>query len=207
VGEGAKRVTTGMDGRVLEGRRQERQTGQRISHASPWPKLIEAYADKFVKDLSASFGAASLIHWIPVAFGLGILVYFAAAAEQGAPFIYGCLAFAGILAASAWLFSSGRYPDWFRLASVIAALAFAALGFGVSALRTQSVSAPKITAPVGPLAVEGWVERDDAGPRMRRVVLRVTWLEGFKKADAPERIQIATPCRAGVTPGRRHPRL
>ncbi|MET0545539.1 MAG: ComEC/Rec2 family competence protein [Caulobacterales bacterium] len=174
----------------------------RITHAFEWLKHPKDAVEKFRRDMAASwrFGAAAV--WAPVAFGCGVLCYFALPFEPPANTVLWIIAGALTLSVGAYWLLRGQVQGWRWFFAISTGIALVGLGFGASALRTQAAAAPILNTLPAPVAFDGWVERDDVGPRLRRVVLTTAWVEGFAKADMPRRIQIAAPERSGVAPGR-----
>ncbi len=144
-----------------------------------------------------------MINWAPVALGAGIVFYFGLFDEPpvwsaGAAFALGAI----IAAAGFWL-QRGTRPVWLWTAAPAFAVALALLGFGLAVQQTRDRQAPIFGASLQtPVAFESWVEREDTGPRLRRLVVRTSWLDGLSGREKPVRIQIAAPGGGGVTPGR-----
>lgn len=152
--------------------------------------------------MAASTRSATLINWTPVALGAGIVFYFGLLTEP--PGWTAFMALGIFVAAGAlglWL-QRGQYPAWLWTAPAAFALALAALGYGLSLGQARNRAAPVIAASAEPIAFEGWVEREEAGPRLRRVVIRTSWVEGYSGRSKPIRVQIAAPKNDAVTPGR-----
>lgn len=115
--------------------------------------------------------------WLPVLFGAGILLFFAADGVPGAGLPLALSAVLGICALV------GRAKAGLFLLLTAAATLLA--GFGAAALRTADVAAPVLARPaIG--KVSGFVERIDHGPAGGRLVLRVTALEA-RGIDLPPR--------------------
>lgn len=128
--------------------------------------------------------------WLPIAFGLGVLTYFAAEQE---PALWAGPALA-LLALPAAILTQGMAR------TLCLTLLFMAAGFAAGTLRTASVTAPMLDKDhFG--EVKGFVEAVDNFPRRQRMVLRPTSMEGIAEAALPFRIRIGTPGRAGPTPG------
>lgn len=143
-----------------------------------------------------------MINWAPVALGAGIILYFGLRTEPpGWTATFSFAACAILVALGLWL-QRGRAPGFLWTAPAIIGLALAALGFGLSVTQTRARAAPVIASIDKPIAFEGWVEREEAGPRLRRIVIRTAWVEGHSGRTKPLRIQIAAPRGEGVSPGR-----
>ncbi len=120
--------------------------------------------------VQAEARAARLAPWLPVAFGIGILLYFAAPAEPS--LAAGGLAL-GILAAVTWV--SRDRPLAFAVALGCAVVA---AGFAAGTLRGVYVAHPVLARPTATLTLKGFVEQRDATERSERIVLRITGKEG-----------------------------
>ena len=165
-------------------------------------KRVRVWRDAFLKDVAASTRSAALINWTPVALGAGIILYFGLRTEpQGWTAEYAFAACAILGALGLWL-QRGQFPHWLWASPVAIAMALTALGFGLSMAQTRARAAPVITPVEKPIAFEGWVEREEAGPRLRRIVIRTSWVEGHSGRTRPLRVQIAAPRGEGVSPGR-----
>ncbi|MFM8991672.1 MAG: hypothetical protein ACKOUS_19145, partial [Alphaproteobacteria bacterium] len=115
---------------------------------------------------AASPEAERLPLWAPVALGLGILVYFALAAEPTP----GLLSAAAIAAGLAMPIGTlARVPVAPRL--VLAALALCLGGAALAQLRSDSVAAPVLAKRWGPAELRGRVVAVEIRPDGRRLVL------------------------------------
>lgn len=128
--------------------------------------------------------------WLPVAFGLGILAYFAATEE---PSLWAGPALAA-LALPATLATRGG------LRAFCITVLFMALGFASGSLRTASVASPMLDRDFFG-DVKGFVETVDHSPARQRLVLRPTTMEGLTPAALPFRLRIGLAGRAGPQPG------
>ncbi len=132
-----------------------------------------------------------LFLWIPVAFGLGIAIYFGLWAEP--------VWWAGLLAAVAFLplvvclypkhFED--LPHFFGFVSA-AGLLLVALGFCAAQVGTWRVGTPVLEKSVGPATIEGRIyavenlgEKDGA-----RVVLEDVYIEGIAKEKTPRHVRL-----------------
>lgn len=123
--------------------------------------------------------------WLPVAFGVGIAIYFGLHDEPplwpllpavlAAALLYGTLRDRGLL-----IVAGG---------AVFATVA----GFAMVKLRTEAVRAPVLERAVGPVAVDGWVELVEARPkRGERLTIRVHAISGVPPEGWPARIRVRT---------------
>src|SRR5260221_8017510 len=109
-----------------------------------WPPLIatlQAWA-------RAEAGPGRLLPWVPVAFGTGIALYFAAEHE---PVAWVTAVTAGALCVAAFL---SRRQSWFPLAVMIAAVA---AGFAVASLKTARIAHGVLARPVYSVSLSGFV--------------------------------------------------
>lgn len=135
-------------------------------------------------------GAVDPCLWPPLLMALGVLAYFARPVALGWTGSF-CLIFAALLtrwAARRWL----RQP---RRAWLIAFAAWAAFGYGVSALRVERAAAPVLPAYDRSYEVTGWVSKVDPG-RRPGVVIEVTRLGDLPVNETPERIRVRGPAPA-----------
>ncbi len=128
--------------------------------------------------------------WLPVAFGLGILGYFAAADE---PRLWAGPALALVL------FGFARRAEGAARALLIAALA-AVLGFTAAAIRTASVAAPMLERE-RIAEIRGFVETVEPGAGRQRLTMRPAAIEGLEAARLPHRLRIGAPGSAGAAAG------
>jgi len=119
-----------------------------------------------------------LFPWIAVAFGLGILLYFAA---DGRPSLWAPLAGAGVFGIVAIL--ARARPVGFGVAVGLTAL-FG--GFSASVIRTRSVEAP-ILARTVISPITGFVESIEERPTGARLIVRLHTLEGCGRCAPPTR--------------------
>lgn len=155
--------------------------------AAAWPFLAR---DWFVRNLDREMDFRTGFLWLPVAFGLGILAYFAATEE---PSLWAGPALAA-LALPATLATRGG------LRALGITVLFAALGFASGSLRTASVASPMLDRDFFG-EVKGFVETVDTYPSRQRLVLRPTTMEGLAPAALPFRLRIGMAGRAGPQPG------
>lgn len=119
--------------------------------------------------------------WLPVAMGVGILLYFAADRE---PALWAPLVGLGL---SAGLGLAVRT----RRIAAMACLALAAVfaGFAAGVWRTAEIAAPMLERPrIGKLT--GFVESVEARDSGARLVLLVTEIAGVPEAERPKRVRV-----------------
>ncbi len=130
-------------------------------------------------------GRATL--WLPVLFGIGILVYFGLPREPSAI----ALVLSASIAMAATVFSRRR-AAMFRLWLAVAALL---TGTAVMKLRTDIVAAPIIAEDYTGV-LTGWVEEiEQMSANTRRIVVRVASLEDMAAEAAPYRVRITVRAR------------
>jgi competence protein ComEC len=140
--------------------------------------------------LRAEADASRLAPWLPVAFGIGILLYFAAPVE---PSLYAPLAALLLFSVIAWI--SRARPFAFAMALALAAVA---AGMGAACLRAAFVEHQVLTRPLATVALTGFVETRDATERSDRIVLRLTGASGRGAERLPPRVRVAL--RRGTAP-------
>jgi competence protein ComEC len=158
------------------------------------PRALGDFADTAAARLRGWAAAEAvpgrLLPWLPVAFGLGIAIYFTAERE---PIWWAALALAGACAAIAFL--ARRRPVAFPITLVVA---IAATGFAVAALKTHTIAHPVLQAPAGNVEIAGFVESREERERSDRIVVRALKLEGLRSAEKPERVRVSV--RKGTAP-------
>lgn len=139
---------------------------------------------------AAESGPGRLFPWIPVALGLGIVLYFAAEHEPVMPV---AVATAVALCAAAFLARRGG-----GVFVALALLAAVASGFAIATLRATHVSHVVLDRPLANVTVTGFVETREFRERTDRFVLRVTGLEGTRAMPTLERVRLSV--RKGAAP-------
>jgi len=138
----------------------------------------------------AEVAPGRLVPWLPVAFGFGIVGYFAADREP-AWWATCALALAGIVVA----FLARRRSFGFPLALGFAAVA---AGFATATLKTVRVAHPVLQIPAASVQLAGFVEAREERARSDRIVLHVQRIEGRRLGEAPDRVRVAV--RKGTAP-------
>ncbi len=137
----------------------------------------------------AEAGAGRLLPWVPVAFGGGIALYFAADHE---PVLSAAAITALVLAAGAILL---RRSQLFAPAIIIAAVA---AGFATATWKTARIAHTVLAKPLYSAALSGFVETRDIRERTDRFVLRVTAMEAPRGDVQLERVRLSV--RKGTAP-------
>jgi competence protein ComEC len=155
-----------------------------------WPQLGFAVPARVRIWATAEIGAGRLFPWFAVAFGTGIVLYFAADHE---PAWWAALPAAGLAAAAAiWLC---RRPVAFVLTLGLFAIT---LGFAVATLKTALIEHPVLRFPAYGVTVAGFVELRDESQKTDRFVLRLQRIEGNRIVDKPQRVRLSV--RRGTAP-------
>jgi competence protein ComEC len=121
--------------------------------------------------------------WLPVAFGLGIAIYFAAGSE---PAWWAGLSLAAVCCAIA--IAARRQPLAFPIALACTAVA---AGFAVATLKTIQVAHPVLARPAGNVAIAGFVEVREERERTERIVVRTLSVEGVRLEQKPDRVRVS----------------
>jgi len=121
------------------------------AHVAPW--------------LVAEAAPGRLMPWLPVAFGAGIAIYFAADRE---PVWWAAVALAAVLAVVAALVH--RRPIAFPLALALAAIA---AGFATATVRTLLIAHPVLQRPLYNVNVSGYVEAREERERTDRITVKI----------------------------------
>jgi competence protein ComEC len=139
---------------------------------------------------AAEVAPGRLMPWLPVAFGLGIVVYFSADRE---PVWWVAAALAALAIAAAYRLRAS--PIGFPLAVGCAAIA---TGFATAALKSRLIDHTILLAPAYSVSVSGFVEAREERERSDRIVVRVTALEAARLTEKPDRIRLTV--RKGAAP-------
>ena len=129
-----------------------------------WPAIVGTLREW----AKAEAGAGRLFPWVPIAFGCGIALYFAADHE---PVLWVVAATAVGLAFGAVLLRRSR---WFAPAIMIAAVA---AGFAMATWKTARIAHTVLAKPLYSVSLSGFVETRDIRERTDRFVLRVTAMD------------------------------
>lgn len=157
---------------------------------APFARFLERAAERLRDWTLAELGPGRLVPWLPVAFGIGIAIYFTASRE---PAWWAACAVAGLgLVLTVVL---RNRPVAFPVAL---GLAMVALGFAVATLRTLWIAHPVLLFPVGNAELSGFVELREQRERSDRIVIRVHAMEA-RRLEAPlERVRLSV--KKGTAP-------
>jgi competence protein ComEC len=156
-----------------------------------WSDLARAASENIKQWALAEVGPGRLMPWLPVAFGVGIALYFTAETE---PSLVAALIAALLCAAMAFL--ARARPVAFPLLLGIAAIA---AGFATATWRTAYIAHPVLHHLATGVGVSGFIAIREERERTDRIVVAVTRIDSARKLDeAPERIRVSV--RKGVAP-------
>lgn len=125
---------------------------------------------------AAEVAPGRLLPWLPVAFGLGIAIYFTASRE---PTWWAPVALTLVCAASA-VFARNRavgFPIALGAAAVVA-------GFAIATLKTAYISHPVLSRTAANVAIAGFVEVREERERTDRIVVRVLSLDAARIGES-----------------------
>lgn len=178
-----------------EGRRHGART-RAVAAARPLARPVEAPGLPSLRrlgaglalDLAREVGERRGFLWLPVAFAIGIGLYFGAAHEPSPIVAAGLAALLTGLA-----FAMRERAVAFHLLSGLAAIA---VGFALATLHTARIAHPVLPEQLIAAEVSGFVERAELrnrdGKQNGRIVLRVTALERAGERR-PERVRVTLP--------------
>ncbi|MFA6266986.1 MAG: ComEC/Rec2 family competence protein [Pseudolabrys sp.] len=155
--------------------------------AGIWPSRFDAVGERLRKLLTlwaaAEVAPGRLLPWLPVAFGVGIAIYFTADREPA-----GWAAVALVVATLAATIALRAHPAGFPLALGIAAMA---AGFAVATLQTLRIAHPILTASTWAAQVQGFVEIREERARSDRIVVKVHAFEAPRVKEKPLRVRVS----------------
>ncbi len=137
----------------------------------------------------AEAGAGRLLPWVPVAFGIGIALYFTAGHEPVAAVV---VPVAGLFCLLAFLMRQHR---WFPAMVMIAAI-FA--GFATATFKTARIAHGVLARPANSVLLKGFVETHEERERTDRFVLRVEQMDAPRASIKLERVRLSV--RKGTAP-------
>ncbi|WP_128925943.1 ComEC/Rec2 family competence protein [Bradyrhizobium guangxiense] len=150
-----------------------------------WPAIVETLREW----VRAEAGPGRLLPWVPVAFGGGIALYFAADHE---PVLWLVATTAGAPLLGAILLRRSRL---FAPAIMIAAIA---AGVAVATWKTARIAHNVLAKPLYSVSLSGFVETRDIRERTDRFVLRVTAMEAQRSDVKLDRVRLSV--RKGTAP-------
>ncbi|MDF2600364.1 MAG: ComEC family competence protein [Methylobacterium brachiatum] len=170
-----------------------RLAGGAVALAGPRPAWAPALRDWFAGGLAREVEQRRLFPWLAVAFGTGILVFFAGA--DGTPFLAAPLVGAALALAPVPFLGA-------RPGSLALALALAAgfLGFAAATWRVGQVAAPILSrTTIGPLT--GMIEALDEREVGARLVIRVESFARLDPVGRPHRVRVSFRTAPPLRPG------
>ena len=138
----------------------------------------------------ADTGPGRLLPWLPIAFGLGIAIYFGAERE---PAWWAAVSLALVCVTIVIL--ARRRPVAFPLALAGAAVA---AGFAVATLKAVYVAHPVLARPAMSVSIAGFVEVREERERTDRIVVRALSLDGARMEQKPGRVRVSV--KKGTAP-------
>lgn len=165
-------------------------TGARAGSFAPvgsgaWSSLVETVRGW----AKAEAGAGRLLPWVPVAFGGGIALYFAADHE---PVLWVVAVTAIALAVAAGLLRRHR------LFAPVVMIAAVAAGFAIATWKTARIAHVVLAKPLYSVQLTGFVETRDIRERTDRFVLRVVEMQAPRGDVRLERVRLSV--RKGTAP-------
>lgn len=166
-----------MAGGDEDGKRSQERYQGRAGRAITWPPgsgartladIPERISARLIAKLrgwgAAEAGPGRLLPWVPVAFGTGIAVYFAADREP----------VASVAAATALAFCVAAFlARRNRIFPIVAMLAALSAGFATAALKTARMDHEVLARPMFSVSMKGFVETREERERTDRFVLGV----------------------------------
>jgi competence protein ComEC len=149
-----------------------------------------ATAERLQNYAVADAGPGRLLPWLPIAFGLGIAIYFTAARE---PAWWAGTGLALICCAIA--VAARHRPIAFPLALACTAVA---AGFAISTLKTLQIAHPILTRSASNVTVGGFVEEREEREGSDRIVVRALSFEGGRDGQKPDRVRVSV--KKGTAP-------
>jgi competence protein ComEC len=166
----------------------------RRRRALAWSSRLSDFSTALAERLRswaiADTGPGRLLPWLPIAFGLGIAIYFAADHE---PAWWAAVSLVLVCAVLAFL--ARRRPVAFPMALAGAAVA---AGFATATLKAVYVAHPVLTRPAMSVAIAGFVEVREERERTDRIVVRTLSLEGPRLEQKPDRVRVSV--KKGTAP-------
>jgi competence protein ComEC len=150
-----------------------------------WPSPAQAFGgarEVVSRWCAADTAAGRLMPWLPVCFGLGIVIYFTADHE---PSLLASLTLAAVVAALAFL--ARARPVAFPL---LLAAAAATAGFAITTLKTVRIAHPILQHTAWNIPLSGFIEVREEREKTDRIVVRVHKIEG-RLREAPERVRLS----------------
>jgi competence protein ComEC len=159
-----------------------------------WPSglagLARGAAQRIRDWVAIEVGPGRLVPWLAVAFGLGIVVYFAVDREPAA---WAAALLSAATVAAAILVR--HRPIAFPLAVGAAAVA---AGFATVTIKRAIIAHPVLSAPAWNVEIGGFVEAREERERSDRITVRVERIAGPRLNEQLERVRVSV--RKGTAP-------
>jgi competence protein ComEC len=152
--------------------------------------LVQSAGARIGQWIAADIAPGRLVPWLPIAFGFGVILYFAADRE---PFLWAAITLTTI--AVALCVAARARPLAFPVAVAAAAIAF---GFTLATWKTARIAHPVLSAPAFNVLLSGFVESREERERSDRIVLRVHTMSGARPDIVLERVRVSV--RKGMAP-------
>lgn len=194
--EGAKRPQGRTPGRAETSAGVWPELRVRGGRGALWPHPADLFHDiaDYLKACAATdFGPGRLVPWLPVAFGLGVAVYFSAEREPS-----WIAALVAVVAAVAISCAARNRMVAFPAMLIVSAFA---LGFATITVRTALIAHPILDRPAYGAVVTGFVEAREERAKSDRIVVRVTKLDGTRMKTPPERVRVSVRRGAALAVG------
>jgi competence protein ComEC len=155
-----------------------------------WAHLANAARARLHVWLLQERASGRLAPWLPVAFGAGVALYFAAGRE---PVLWAVLGL--FMAASLIAFLCRRKTLAFTLVMLCAA---ACAGFACATTKAALIGHPVLKYTVTGAEVTGWVERREERERTDRITIAVHGIEARRMEEPLQRVRVTV--RKGMAP-------
>jgi competence protein ComEC len=163
-------------------------------HGLPWPQsaaaLVRGVAQRVIAWLAVEVGPGRLVPWLAIAFGCGIVAYFAVDREPARWAAAGLLA-AGIVGAVL----ARHRPVAFPLAL---GAAFMAAGFATATIKRAIIDHPVLSAATWNVEISGFVEAREERERSDRITVKVESINAPRLNEQLERVRVSV--RKGTAP-------
>jgi competence protein ComEC len=140
----------------------------------------------------AEAGAGRLLPWVPVAFGTGIAIYFAAYHE---PVAWIAVTTAALLCGLCVVLRRHAMFPWAVMIAAVAA------GFATATLKTAYVAHPILARSAASVSLKGFVETHEERDRTDRFVLRVESWDGPRHQENLTRVRLSVKKGTGPAVG------
>jgi len=148
----------------------------------PDTRFLGGAREALQRSLAIDTAAGRLLPWLPVCFGLGIVVYFTAEHE---PALWAGVTLTGILAVIT-VIARARPLGFLLLLGATAAAA----GFAIATIKTERIAHPILQHSAWNISLSGFIEVREEREKTDRIVVRVHSIEG-RLRDAPERVRLS----------------